>query len=68
MTQSQLTKLGFELKLLSVGTVVNVMHRKRFTINNITCTTCKNGYWTRSLEHKSLENAAKYIKEITFID
>lgn len=66
MTQKELIKLGFEFKILAVGNIINIMHRKRFTLNDVICTTCKGGYWLRSLEQKSIDNVAKYIKKIEF--
>lgn len=68
MTHKQLIKLGFELKLLASGNIVNVTHRNRFSINNIACTTCKSGFWIRSLDQKTIDKAAEYINEISFID
>jgi hypothetical protein len=67
MTKEELIEMGFEFDILSQNTV-NIKHKKRFILNSVTSITRKNGYWLRSLELHTIDKAADYIKEITFLD
>lgn len=67
MTKEELTEMGFEFDVLSQNTI-NIKHKKCFILNSVTTFTRKNGMWIRSLEVSTIDQAAKYIKEINFKD
>lgn len=65
MTKDEIIKLGFAFEQLPSNRI-NIIHKNRFKLNGVLCTSAYRGCWTRTLEQKSFDDASKYIKTIEF--
>lgn len=66
MTQNKLDKMGFKFEQLPSNRI-NIIHKDRFKLNGVLCTSAYRGTWTRTLEQKTLDEAINYIKSIEFV-
>lgn len=67
MTKEELIELGFDFDVLSQGTV-NIKHPKCFILNSVRAVSRKNGFFFRSLEVPTINQACKYIITIEILD
>ena len=66
MTVNELAEQGFLFETLPSGRI-NLKHRECFLVNTFMSSFAGRGSWIKTLEVKSVEEAAAYVKHIEFI-